>query len=79
MKCKFCSNQTERTINDIPVCRNHTLTIETGKGKSKYKVSHRFSGVPTSAVAHFNGLNTHSGHKKRLRIDGAHTIARVIT
>lgn len=54
--------------------------VQVGKGKSAYKDRYTFTtGERLRAIMHFNSLNTHSGHKKRLvRPDG--TIeARVLT
>jgi len=52
-------------------------TVEVGKNKSAYKVRWSFDNE-NQAIRYFNGLNTHSGYKKRLRKNGV-TVARVLT
>lgn len=46
----------------------HRYTVEVGKNKSAYTVQYSFDGIPSlgRAYLHYNSLNTHSGHKKRL-------------
>lgn len=59
--------------------------VEVGKDKGAYKTRYKFDGLQSAgrAIMHFNCLNTHSGHKKRLvavHEDGRREImARVLT
>lgn len=58
--------------------------VQVGKGKNKYKVRYLFDSGDelkdwNNAVRHFNSLNTHSGHKKRIVNENGTVLARVIT
>jgi len=51
--------------------------VQVGKGKSAYKDRYVFDNI-SQAVAWYNGINTHSGYKKRL-VGPNGVVARVIT
>lgn len=51
--------------------------VQVGKDKSSYKTKYSLDNE-IEAWLYFNCLNTHSGYKKRLVIDGK-VVARVIT
>jgi len=63
----------------------HTDTeflIQVGKGKSSYVTRYRIVGDLSNALIHYNGLNIHSGTKKRLLMPSCSKnpiIAREIT
>ena len=73
------SNNTLQTDTDADAVR---WIVETGKGRGAYNNHYTFATF-SRAIFHFNYLNTHSGHKKRLvRVspDGSRrTIHRVLT
>jgi hypothetical protein len=53
-------------------------TVEVGKGRSSYRVRYRLDSL-THAVMYYNGLNVHSGYKKRLRGPNGEVLRQVIT
>lgn len=56
--------------------------VQIGKGKGGYSTRWRFVGNLAQAVLWFNGLNVHSGYKKRLLMPSCEkrpVLARVIT
>lgn len=69
---------------DHKSCRK-ILLVEIGKGKGSYEVKYSFCRHEENrALVHYNSLNTHSGHKKRLVLlsKGVHprtVLARVLT
>jgi hypothetical protein len=59
----------------------HVWEVQVGKGKGSYRTKYTFhsTGIHDSrAWLHFASTHVHSGHKKRLRLDGQ-TIARTLT
>lgn len=55
-----------------------TWEVQVGQGRGSYQL--RYSLVSEQqAIRWFNGLNTHSGHKKRLVAPDGTVLARVIT
>lgn len=57
---------------------NEVYHIQVGKGKGSYQTRYSVKGW-NRAVFWYNGLNTHSGHKKRLIDCNGEVLARVIT
>ena len=55
--------------------------VQIGKNDSSYKTLASYNGSPQRAMIHFNGLNVHSGYKKRLYSADMNipVLARVIT
>jgi hypothetical protein len=52
--------------------------VQVGKGKGAYKDRY-VTTSETQAEALYNGLNTHSGHKKRLVAPDGKVVDRIIT
>lgn len=54
--------------------------VQVGYGRGSYRDRYVFAhNERNRAVLHFNCLNTHSGHKKRLIDPDGRVVARVIT
>ena len=52
--------------------------IQVGKGKGPYRTKQSFKGNLGQALMHYNGLNVHSGYKKRLLMNDK-VLARELT
>lgn len=57
---------------------NKTWEVQVGFGRGAYKLKYNCTSS-AKAIFWFNGLNTHSGYKKRLVDANGRVIARVIT
>ncbi len=62
----------------IGYCTETEFTVQIGKGKGSYRVKYSFRGQFGRAVLHYNGLNVHSGYKKRLVMNDK-VLARQLT
>jgi hypothetical protein len=56
----------------------HAYKVQVGKGKGAYTDKYSFASA-RQAVLWYNGINVHSGHKKRLIDPFGKTIARELT
>lgn len=53
--------------------KKREVLIQTGKGKGSYKTRYSFQLTHAQmgrAFLYYNSINTHSGYKKRLLVDG---------